>query len=96
MKGEKLEFACHCIHRILPHYCYFMKSCFFLLLLFVTVQTNGFPNICEGYVSVLFPVGYEEFCIMGHNAAWYLLHTVFLLSLFFDPEDGSLLPRNVG
>jgi hypothetical protein len=54
MKGEKLEFSCHWIHRIPPHSCYYMKSCFF----FVTVQTNGFPNTCEDYRSILFPVGY--------------------------------------
>jgi hypothetical protein len=64
--------------------------------LFVTAQTNGFPNTCVDYRSILFLVGYEEFCIMGHKAAWYLLHADFLLSLFSDPEDGGKLPRNVG
>jgi hypothetical protein len=42
-----------------------------------------------------------EFYLLGYNAkkssVCYLLHDGFLLSLFFDPEDGyKLFLRNVG
>jgi hypothetical protein len=40
----------------------------------------------------------ETYCFhTGHSSAFYLLHSGFLLRLFFDPEDGGdVFLQNVG